>query len=164
MFKYPDRLSYDPETLFRDTFGIFIRGDDPVEDVVLRLSPRWRTYARTHRWHSSQRISEERDGSVIVRMRVRTCNELKAFILGLGGDVEVLQPVRLRSHMAEQAERLRHMYSDRGVAGGARRQQLPRSDETAKARPKPVPVPSARRSAAHRRRSRDRTAGRGART
>jgi predicted DNA-binding transcriptional regulator YafY len=111
-FTYPERSEYDPENLFRDTFGIFVRGEDPVEDVVLRLSPRWKTYARSHRWHSSQQVSEDGVGRVLVRMRVRTCSEFEAFVLGFGGEAEVVEPAGLRARIAAQVRALHEKYRD----------------------------------------------------
>lgn len=122
-FTYPTRSAYDPEQMFRDTFGIFVREGYPVEDVVLRLSSRWRTYAHHHSWHSSQKISDGPDGSVILRMRVRTCPELQAFVLGFGGDVEVLEPASLRDRIMHHVQALRRNYGDpdRGAVPGAPR-------------------------------------------
>ena len=101
-FRYPARTTYDPDVIFRDTFGIFLRGEDPVEDVVLRFDLRWRFYVRSHRWHASQSVRD--DGKhLIVRMRVRTCPELEAFILGFGEEVEVMAPTPLRRRIAERA-------------------------------------------------------------
>jgi hypothetical protein len=111
-FTYPERAAYDPENLFRDTFGIFVRGEDPVEDVMLRLSPRWKTYARSHRWHSSQQVSEDGIGRVLVRMRVRTCSEFEAFVLGFGGEAEVLEPASLRRRVAAHVRALHERYRD----------------------------------------------------
>jgi predicted DNA-binding transcriptional regulator YafY len=126
-FKYPGRSTYDPEQMFRDTFGIFLRGEDPVEEVVLRLAPRWRTFSHTHLWHSSQQVTDAADGGVAVRMRVRTCKEFEAFILGFGGDAEVLEPVSLRERIARQAEALHQRYESRARTGS---DTLPRSRRT----------------------------------
>jgi proteasome accessory factor B len=95
-FKYPSRLEYDPEHVFRDSFGVFL--DRPVENVVLRLKTRWSTYAATHRWHESQVVHARRDG-VEVRLRVGLCPELEAWILGFGEQAEVLAPKELRERV-----------------------------------------------------------------
>jgi predicted DNA-binding transcriptional regulator YafY len=122
-FSYPAHSAYNPEQMFRDTFGIFIRGEDPIENVALRLSPRWRTYAHSHLWHSSQRVSADPGGGVTVRMRVRICSEFEAFVLGFGTDAEVLEPISLRDRIAQQVEALHLTYRDvtRGARGGGAR-------------------------------------------
>src|SRR5262249_38204595 len=73
-FEYPSRSEYNPEQVFRDSFGIFL--DKPVQDVALKLHKQWTTYAQSHRWHDSQRVEVAPD-HVVVRIRVRVCPELE---------------------------------------------------------------------------------------
>ncbi len=95
-FRYPHRSEYDPEQVFRDSFGVFL--DRTVASVVLRLHPRWATYARTHRWHDSQVVVAERD-HVRLELRVGLCPELEAWVLGFGEQAEVIAPKELRSRI-----------------------------------------------------------------
>jgi predicted DNA-binding transcriptional regulator YafY len=96
-FPYPTRSEYDPAQVFRDSFGIFL--NLPVEDVELKLARRWASFARTHRWHTSQVVDVARD-HVRVKLHVRVCPELEAWIRGFGADVEVVTPVGLREKVA----------------------------------------------------------------
>jgi predicted DNA-binding transcriptional regulator YafY len=112
-FEYPSPNKYDPEVVFRDSLGIFV--DPEPCDVRIRLDPRWSVYARHHRWHSSQRIeSELDDGSLEMTMRVRPCNELKQWLLGLGEHAEVLAPEELRIEIAERLQRAARRYEHHG--------------------------------------------------
>jgi proteasome accessory factor B len=108
-FDYPGRTEYDPEQVFRDSFGIFL--DLPVHDVMLRLHKQWTTYAQSHRWHDSQKVEVAPD-HVIVRMRVRVCPELEAWILGFGEEAEVLAPAVLRAKIAKRVTALAALYGD----------------------------------------------------
>jgi predicted DNA-binding transcriptional regulator YafY len=114
-FEYPDRSEYDPDQVFRDSFGIYI-GVSTSVDVVLRLAPIWETYSRSHRWHPSQVVKSGSDG-VTITVHVRLTPEVKAWILGFGADAEVLGPAELRLEVAQDAQRLSRMY------GGARRRR-----------------------------------------
>lgn len=154
-FTYPTRAAYEPEEMFRDSFGIFIREEYPVETVVLRLAPRWKTYAHCHSWHSSQKVSDGPEGSVDIRMRVRTCPEFQAFVLGFGGEAEVLEPVSLRERVAEQARTLHRTYGDpdRGAAPDAPRSRRASRGDPAALAEHPAP-PSAHPSGSDRRRAR----------
>lgn len=98
-FAYPDRSAYDPSTIFRDSFGIFFGEGYPIQDIELELSRKWRTYAATHRWHESQTVDVRSDGAR-VRLRVRSCPELIAWIVGFGPDVRVVAPRSLRDAVA----------------------------------------------------------------
>lgn len=154
-FTYPTRSAYDPEQMFRDTFGIFVRDEYPVEDVLLRLSPHWRTYAHHHSWHSSQKVSDGPEGSVVLRMRVRTCPEFQAFVLGFGGEAEVLEPASLRERIANQSRALHRTYGDpdRGAAPEAPRLRRASSGDIRAVAEQPAP-PSGHPSGSDRRRAR----------
>jgi predicted DNA-binding transcriptional regulator YafY len=106
-FRYPSRAEYDPEEVFRDSFGIFL--DRTVAKVVLRLHPRWATYARTHRWHDSQLVLVRRD-HVRVELRVGLCPELEAWILGFGEQAEVVAPKELRSRVGSRLASAARVY------------------------------------------------------
>jgi hypothetical protein len=106
-FQYPARTEYDPARVFRDSFGIFL--NRPPVDVVVRLDPRWATYARTHLWHESQTVASTKTG-VEVRMRVGVCPELEAWILGFGEQAEVISPANLRDRVRERLAAASEVY------------------------------------------------------
>jgi predicted DNA-binding transcriptional regulator YafY len=104
-FQYPDKDSYDPERVFADSFGIFVDERYPVDVVEVSLARRWATFVRSHRWHRSQEAFM-RGGRIHVRMRVRVCPELVAWVLGFGADVQVVAPAALRERVARIAGRM----------------------------------------------------------
>jgi predicted DNA-binding transcriptional regulator YafY len=103
-FAYPSKAEYDPTLLFRDCFGIYLGGEGTVRDVVVRLARRWTTYAQTHRWHDSQ-VVELRPDHVLVRLRVRVCPELLAWIRSFGDEAEAVRPASLRRLLADSPRR-----------------------------------------------------------
>jgi predicted DNA-binding transcriptional regulator YafY len=111
-FTYPARAEYDPEALFESSFGIFV--DPPLAAVELRLHPRWRVYAQSHRWHDSQEVGSDGD-RVTVRLSVRVCPELEAWILGFGEEAEVVRPPALRRRMARRAAAMARAYASRAA-------------------------------------------------
>lgn len=94
-FTYPSKDEYDPDRLFADSFGVFVGTEYPVEEVHLRLSPRWAAFVEHHRWHRTQQVVRH-DDHVALRLRVRVCPELEAWILSFGEQVEVVAPPTLR--------------------------------------------------------------------
>jgi len=104
-FQYPDKDSYDPERVFADSFGIFVDEDYPVQNVEVSLAPRWTAFVRSHRWHRSQE-SFVRAGRVHVRLRVRLCPEVVAWILGFGPDARVVGPPVLKRRIARLARQM----------------------------------------------------------
>jgi len=101
-FQYPDKDSYDPARVFADSFGIFVDEDYPVQNIEVSLAPRWAAFVRSHRWHRSQE-SFVRSGRVHVRLRVRLCPEVVAWILGFGPDARVVGPPLLKRRIARLA-------------------------------------------------------------
>ncbi len=109
-FDYPSQTEYDPEQLLRDSFGIFIGNKHPITNVCVRFSVKWKAFVRSHRWHPSQQVSMDERG-VLLRLRVRTCPELEAWILSFGEDAEVIEPQSLRERIAERARQAASRYA-----------------------------------------------------
>jgi predicted DNA-binding transcriptional regulator YafY len=99
-FDYPSKAEFDPRRVFRDSFGIFLpqEGGRP-EEVVIRLDPRWRVHANTHRWHPTQQVNFSAR-HVTVRLQVCVCPEVEMWILGFGDEAEVLAPEHLRQRIS----------------------------------------------------------------
>lgn len=109
-FEYPEETDYDPSQVFHDSFGIFISATHPVAEIKVRLSKQWAGYARTHRWHRSQRTERHADGTVTVHLRARTCPELEMWILGFGENAEVIEPADLRERIAARISVMARRY------------------------------------------------------
>jgi len=105
-FSYPERDEYDPETEFDGCFGIFLpseadRAAGP-QDVVLSFAPRWGHYLRTQPWHPSQSEPEQlKNGRFQIKLRVFLTPDLTQWLRGLGGDVTIIKPRRLRQQVDE---------------------------------------------------------------
>lgn len=107
-FEYPAREQFDPETVFADSFGIWLGDGDPVE-ITVRIDGVWATYALRHRWHKSQTVT--RDGAaVVVKIRCRVCREVEQWVLGLGESAEVLGPPELKERLRERLQQLSARY------------------------------------------------------
>ena len=84
--------------------------DQPLEQVVLRFDPAVAKRAAETRWHPSQRLEQEADGSLVWRGEVAGLHEVRIWILGWGDQVEVLAPDALRREVAELLERAAARY------------------------------------------------------
>lgn len=99
-----DRPAARPEDFslqaFADrSFGIY---QDGVEDVRLRVRPHGAEEAMGWRFHSTQTVTPQADGGVIVTFRASGMLELAWHLFTWGDKVEILAPDRLRTVMAEQ--------------------------------------------------------------
>ncbi|MBN2063010.1 MAG: WYL domain-containing transcriptional regulator [Deltaproteobacteria bacterium] len=62
-------------------------------------------------WHPSQKIKEQPDGSIIMTLRIRPTRDFRAWVLGWGNMVEVLEPEILRKQITEIIESMKKIYS-----------------------------------------------------
>lgn len=111
-FEYPSRTEFDPDQLFGSSFGVFIGTDFDVEDIRIKLAPRWKNYALTHRWHRSQKVDVTKE-DVIISLHARVCPELQQWVLSFGEEAEVLEPSRLRSDIAARIVKMASVYAKR---------------------------------------------------
>jgi CRISPR-associated endonuclease/helicase Cas3 len=100
---------FDARKLLADAWSIWYTEAEPVE-VVLRFHPRVARRVRETRWHASERVDEQDDGSLLWRARVAEPQERLPWIRGGGADVEVLEPEGVRERMAGEARRLARVY------------------------------------------------------
>jgi proteasome accessory factor B len=87
-----------------------IADEDPVS-VVIRFSPSVAKRAAETRWHPSQELEQQKDGSLIWRGQVAGMREIKIWILGWGADAEVLEPHDLRADIAAEMARAAALYA-----------------------------------------------------
>ena len=109
---------FDPRQLLAEAWGIWYTEAEPVE-VVLRFHPRVAGRVRETRWHRSEQVEEQPDGSLLWRARVAEPQEMLPWIRGWGADVEVVEPEGLRESLTGEARRLAETYGWQVGRGGA---------------------------------------------
>jgi predicted DNA-binding transcriptional regulator YafY len=111
----PERFE-PPEASVEGTFDRawdIIADQDPVE-VVIRFAPNVAARVQEARWHPSQKVSVEPDGSLLWRATVAGTIEVRLWALQWGDDAVVLAPPSLREDVAATVARAAARY-----AGGA---------------------------------------------
>ncbi|MCP4545349.1 MAG: WYL domain-containing protein [bacterium] len=106
---YTIPADFDPREKLADAWGIWYTEAQPVE-VVLRFHPRVARRVRETRWHHSESVDEQPDGSLLWRAWVAEPREMLPWIRGWGADVEVVKPVELRERMVGETRRLAETY------------------------------------------------------
>lgn len=81
------------------SFGIY---QDEVEDVVLRVRPHGAEEAMGWRFHPTQSLEPQDDGTVIVRFTAGGMRELAWHLFTWGDKVEIVGPERLRTVMRQE--------------------------------------------------------------
>lgn len=93
----PPPAAFDLTAFASQSFGIY---QDEIEDVVLRISPQGAAEARGWRWHPTQTLEDQPDGSVVVRFRASGMRELAWHLFTWGDQVTIVAPQRLKAVMA----------------------------------------------------------------
>ena len=93
----PPPADFDLSAFASQSFGIY---QDEIEDVVLSVTPQGAAEAKGWRWHPTQSLEDEPDGSVIVRFRASGMRELAWHLFTWGDRVTIVAPQRLKAVMA----------------------------------------------------------------
>jgi len=92
--------AFDPDTYYKDTFGVTVKSEKEIIDVELRVDKDNAPYVVTKPFHSSQKmIGEFPDGSILLSLRIHHNYEIERLILGFGPSIVVLKPRRLKQRM-----------------------------------------------------------------
>lgn len=96
VFERPD--DFDLSAWMQRSFGIW---QEDVYDVVWRFSPDAAPDARHFLFHPTQELTEEPEGSLVVRFRAGGLKEMCWHLFRWGNQVEILSPAILREKMDE---------------------------------------------------------------
>ncbi|MCX7793302.1 MAG: WYL domain-containing protein [Thermodesulfovibrionales bacterium] len=90
------------EKYLESAFGII---PGRKEEIHLQFQKEIADYIKQRLWHTSQKIEEKEDGSVILKMNVAINEELIKWILSHGSRIKVLKPDRLRDLIRSEIEK-----------------------------------------------------------
>ena len=119
---------FSPAKFFGKAFGAFVGTGD--YRVVLRFDATVADQIRERCWHESQETRDLPDGGLEFTVQLGGLDEILRWILGWGGDVEVLAPPELRALVRTQAEALAHRHARPGNANSSARPKTKRSPGT----------------------------------
>jgi proteasome accessory factor B len=115
--RYTIPKSFNPNTFFRDTFGLFVGGGKPFRFRV-RFSREVSEEIREQQWHPDQKVEMSREGEVTLELPARSIQEARRFVLTYGTDAEALSPPELIADLAAQTSGLTRTYGSRKTADG----------------------------------------------
>ncbi len=104
-FELPD--DFRPEEKLRKAFGIV---EEEAVPVRVRFSPVVAHLVRDRVWHPTQRVREEKDGSVVISFEAGGVMEILSWVLSYGRHAEILAPTRLRAEMETITAEMVRMY------------------------------------------------------
>ena len=105
-FTIPESFSIDQylAKTFHQTVG-------PVTyDIGVRFSPYQAQWIRERRWHPTQKIQENEDGSLTLSLSVGALDAVKRWIMQYGAQAEVLEPKELRDMVRLEVREMGEVY------------------------------------------------------
>jgi predicted DNA-binding transcriptional regulator YafY len=98
----------DLDARFAGSLGIYEGHEDIA--VTVRFRPPAARFVQEKKWHTSQRLTPQRDGSLLAELRLSSTAELKPWILSFGPAAEVLEPPSLREEIAAELQQMLTAY------------------------------------------------------
>lgn len=93
--------SFDADSLFCDSFGIWADPSMQTEDIELRYDPLDGNFIQSVPLHPSQKIIVDNDEEFRISLRVKITNDFVMAILSRSRSVEVIRPITLRKRIAD---------------------------------------------------------------
>jgi len=103
---------FDANKYFGSSWGIVVEGKPKTIKLRTEDIEMMRLMEETV-WHPSQVLEKQKDGSMIMTVRVTDTVELFSWIMGWGEFVEVLEPKELRKKVMETAKKMVKVYQKR---------------------------------------------------
>jgi predicted DNA-binding transcriptional regulator YafY len=97
----PAPADFDLDAYANRSFGIY---QDTVEEVVLRVLPHGAPDALGWRFHPTQALEAQPDGSVVVRFRASGMLELAWHLFSWGDKLDILAPAGLKALMRRELQ------------------------------------------------------------
>ena len=101
--KFPKPLDFNLDQHFAGSWSIY-RGRPGTKPfpVRVRFTAEVSRYIQEKRWHASQILTPQRDGSLIAEFQLTATEEIKAWVLSFGAKAEVLEPESLREEISQE--------------------------------------------------------------
>jgi predicted DNA-binding transcriptional regulator YafY len=102
----PESFEGSGATIARELLAAWdVIADEPSVRVVVRFAPAVAARVAETRWHPTQELAPDADGSLVWSAAVSGLREVRSWILGWGSDAEVLAPADLREWVLGELER-----------------------------------------------------------
>ena len=85
--------------------------DGELETVKVHFSKQTSRGIQSTIWHPSQKTDLQKDGSMILTLKTRLSLDFRAWILGWGDDIEVMEPESLRKWVISVNKSIRRIYN-----------------------------------------------------
>lgn len=104
--KFQRNEDFDLKKSMENCFGIY---KDKELNIKLKIKYPMAGIVKEKIWVENQKI-EEIEGGIIFKAKVKGKTELKSWILGMGSNVEIIEPKKLRQEIREEILKMKSLY------------------------------------------------------
>lgn len=105
-YRIPDDFNFN--TFIGSSFGIMT--EDTEYTVKIRFGRELSPYITERQWHPSQKITEQKDGTVILTFKTNSLFEVKRWVLSWGPGAQVMEPSELKKSVTSDIRRMIDCY------------------------------------------------------
>lgn len=110
--KFDRPADFDLAAHLSDSFGVF-HSTGPKQTVRIRFAPSVARHIQERRWHPSQKVTEEQDGTLLTEFELSDLHEVKAWVLSFGAKAVVESPPELRREIESETHQMWKNYKAR---------------------------------------------------
>lgn len=100
---------FRPDSYIDSSLGVWINKEEPVK-IELLFSADINTYILERKWHTTQQVFQEEDGSVRLSFMSNQMQETLHWVMSFGSSVKVLNPPELANKVQEESRKILEVY------------------------------------------------------
>lgn len=101
---------FDLAEWLEHSFGVFRSNSTELLTIRIHFAREVARYVKESRWHGSQELSVQKDGSLIAEFRLTDTQEIKRWIMSFGPNAKVLEPRELVEEIQRDLEHMLTKY------------------------------------------------------
>ncbi len=102
-------IKYDLKAIISKSFGI--TDDDPI-DLKLKIHYPMSQIVKEKQYAVNQKIEEINKETIYFKARLKGYNEIKSWVMSMGSLVEVIEPIKLKEEILEEANKVINLYKN----------------------------------------------------
>jgi len=92
------------------SFGVFRSSTGHLQSIRIEFSRDVARYVKESNWHKSQKLTPQKDGSLIAEFQLTDTQEIKRWIMSFGPNARVLGPTEFAEEIAKDLQTMLDSY------------------------------------------------------
>ncbi len=94
------------------SFGVYRSGNEELQTIRVHFTREVARYVTESNWHPSQKLEQQKDGTLIAQFQLPDTSEIKRWIMSFGAGATVLEPTVLVEEINEDLVKLASKYAE----------------------------------------------------